>query len=210
MARFARGGQRRTALQHCDAVRRAHSGGGPSPAWSAPTRRRTVLTFAAAAALSAFDRPARAAPDAPHRLSFLNLHTGDAFNGVYREDGVLAPAAMNAIAFTLRDHRSGELHAIDHALLDTLHVLRARLETDAPFLVISGYRSPATNALLHAASSGVAARSLHMEGRAIDVRLRGLACADLRDAAIALQRGGVGYYPDSDFVHLDTGRVRRW
>ncbi|MEQ1491605.1 MAG: DUF882 domain-containing protein, partial [Terricaulis sp.] len=91
-----------------------------------------------------------------------------------------------------------------------LHSLNGLVEASAPFQIISGYRSPATNAALHEASSGVATRSLHMDGRAIDIRIRGVELPRLRDAALGMNAGGVGYYEASDFIHVDTGRVRRW
>ena len=110
----------------------------------------------------------------------------------------------------LRDFRTNEEHTIDPALLDILFQLQLEAHHDGPFEVISGYRSPQTNAALRSRSSAVAEHSLHMQGRAIDIRLRGFPTAKLRDVAIALQRGGVGFYPVSDFVHVDTGRVRKW
>lgn len=152
---------------------------------------------------------AAAAIDA-RRLSFVNTHTGDAFNDAYWEAGEYVADAMAAIEQVMRDHRSGEVHAIDPRLLDQLHVLKGDLGASAPYQIISGYRSPATNAALAAQSSGVATRSLHMQGRAIDVRIAGVDLPRLRDAAIARQAGGVGFYAASNFVHLDTGRVRRW
>lgn len=189
-------------------------------------RRRDVLKFAAGAALNgalvggmaaAIVAPARASPvpaamPAPRvrRLSLINTHTGDTFSDAYQVNGVVVPDAVNAITHVMRDHRSGEAHAIDPRLLDLLADLREDLGASAPYQIISGYRSPRTNAALHAASSGVATRSLHMDGRAIDVRVRGVALSNLRDAALAKARGGVGYYEASDFVHVDTGRVRRW
>jgi uncharacterized protein YcbK (DUF882 family) len=143
-------------------------------------------------------------------LSFVNTHTGDTFADAYWESGNYIPDAMAAINNVMRDHRSGEVHEIDPRLLDQLHTLKAQVGGAAPYQIISGYRSPATNAALHAASDGVATRSLHMDGRAIDIRMGGVALPRLRDAAIAMQAGGVGYYEASDFIHLDTGRVRRW
>lgn len=143
-------------------------------------------------------------------LSFVNTHTGDTFADSYWENGTYVPDAMAAINHVMRDHRSGETHEIDPRLLDQLHTLRGAVETTQPFQIISGYRSPVTNAALHEASSGVATRSLHMEGRAIDIRVRGVDTANLRDAALGLNAGGVGYYHASDFIHVDTGRVRRW
>ena len=112
----------------------------------------------------------------------------------------------------LRDFRNGATHAIDPGLLDQLNALAAATATRAPFQVISGYRSPATNEMLRRAGHGVATGSLHLQGQAIDIRLADVELTDLRDAALSLRAGGVGYYPsaDSDFVHIDTGRVRRW
>jgi uncharacterized protein YcbK (DUF882 family) len=158
--------------------------------------------------------PARAAATASVRdarvLSFVNTHTGDTFADAYWEAGNYIPDAMAAINHVMRDHRSGETHAMDPRLLDQLHALKGAVEASAPYQIISGYRSPGTNATLHANSSGVATRSLHMQGKAIDIRIRGVDLTRLRDAALGLQAGGVGYYADSDFIHVDTGRVRRW
>ncbi len=151
-----------------------------------------------------------AAPPQARQLSFVNTHTGGAFSDAYWANGSYVPDAMSAINQVMRDHRSGEVHAIDPRLLDQLHTLNGLVDASAPFQIISGYRSPVTNATLHAASSGVATRSLHMEGRAIDIRVRGVDLPRLRDAALGMNAGGVGYYEASDFIHLDTGRVRRW
>lgn len=152
-----------------------------------------------------------AAPRAVARqLAFVNTHTGDTFSDAYWENGDYVPDAMAAINTVMRDHRSGEVHAIDPRLLDQLHSLSGLVEASAPFQIISGYRSPATNAALHEASSGVATRSLHMDGRAIDIRIRGVELPRLHDAALGMNAGGVGYYEASDFIHVDTGRVRRW
>jgi uncharacterized protein YcbK (DUF882 family) len=144
------------------------------------------------------------------RLSFVNTHTGDTFADAYWEAGNYVPDAMTAINHVMRDHRSGEAHEIDPRLLDQLHTLKGAVETQTSYQIISGYRSPATNAALHEGSSGVATRSLHMEGRAIDIRISGVDTARLRDAALGMGAGGVGYYQASDFIHVDTGRVRRW
>jgi len=110
----------------------------------------------------------------------------------------------------LRDFRTGDIHTIDPGVLDILFAVRSRADRDDPFHVISGYRSPATNAYLRGHSSGVAKHGVHMEGRAIDVRLPGFPTRKLRDIGLAIRRGGVGYYPASGFVHLDTGQVRSW
>ena len=129
---------------------------------------------------------------------------------MYREGGKYLDDALAAIDHLLRDHRTDDVVPIDRALLDNLASLREMLDTTEPFHVISGYRSPATNAKLAAASDGVARKSLHLQGRAIDIRMPGRELEQVRRAALAMNAGGVGYYRRSDFVHLDTGRVRTW
>lgn len=147
-----------------------------------------------------------------HRsLSLYNTHTGEHLrNIVYWEKGSYQHDSLQQINHLLRDHRTGETKAIDPNLLDLLHELHDRIPADTPFEIISGYRSPATNRQLQAHSRGVATKSLHMAGQAIDIRLRGYPLANLRKTATAMKRGGVGYYPRSNFVHIDTGRVRYW
>lgn len=120
------------------------------------------------------------------------------------------PSALSRVDRFLRDFRTGEIHEIDPALLDLLNDLAALTGAAEPYHVISGYRSPTTNAMLRRRSGGVARRSLHMDGKAVDVRLPGVPLRTLRDAAVSLGRGGVGYYPGPDFVHVDTGAVRIW
>ena len=144
------------------------------------------------------------------RLAFDNLHTGERLDVAYWENGAYVPQALAAVNHVLRDHRNNEVHVIEPRLLDLLTALSHRLEAGPKFEVISGYRSPASNALLHAQSGEVAQGSLHMVGEAIDIRMAGLNIAYLHDAALGLDMGGVGYYPESDFVHVDVGRVRRW
>jgi uncharacterized protein YcbK (DUF882 family) len=144
------------------------------------------------------------------RIALRNLHTPDSLDIEFYRGGVYLPEALAAIQTLLRDYRTGEQHPIDPALLDYLCDVAKAARVDAVFSVISGYRSPRTNQMLHERSSGVSNRSLHMEGRAIDVRLASVHCADLAEKALNLQRGGVGYYRQSDFVHLDTGRFRTW
>ena len=143
-------------------------------------------------------------------LAFDNLHTGEKLKVDYWAEGEYIPGALSEIDRVLRDFRTGEVHQIEPKLLDLLALLRARLETIEPLPVISGYRSPKTNAALHEASSGVASNSLHMQGMAIDIRVPGRALAAVRTAALDMRVGGVGYYPKSNFVHVDVGRVRRW
>jgi uncharacterized protein YcbK (DUF882 family) len=176
-------------------------------------RRRDALAIGGAFGLSSFLVPAfaHALPtDAPRRAVLKNLHTGDAFNDVYFENGRYLPDALAEAAKVMRDWRTGETRVMDPGLYDTLHNINQALETRRPFQIISGYRSPKTNAMLHAKSSGVASNSQHTQGKAIDVRLEGVELSRLHKAALATQTGGVGYYPVSNFVHVDTARVRRW
>ncbi len=143
-------------------------------------------------------------------LSFVHTHTGESLSTVYFREGSYVAPELDRVNHLLRDFRTGDVHPIDPALLDILFDLRKRVDRDPPFEVISGYRSPKTNALLRRHTAGVAEHSLHMQGRAIDVRLSGFSTRGLRDLALGMRRGGVGFYPASDFVHLDNGRVRWW
>lgn len=174
--------------------------------------RRDVIGFAAAAAATLLAAPAIALPRAPGKraLALHNLHTGESLDLVYWAEGQYLPDAAERIDYLLRDFRNDKVHAIDPALLDLLANLRDRLNTEAPFQVISGYRSPETNAMLHSKSEGVATNSLHLIGKAIDIRVPDRALADLHSTALAMKVGGVGFYPRSDFVHVDVGRVRWW
>ncbi|MBC7166555.1 DUF882 domain-containing protein [Phenylobacterium sp.] len=172
-------------------------------------RRRNLLSGGLALAGIA-STPAWARTGEVRSLSLLNLHTGERLAAAYWEAGGYIPDAMQALARVLRDHRTGDVHPMEPGLFDLVATLRTRLQTDATVHVISGYRSPRTNEALRQSSSGVAKRSLHMDGMALDLRLPGVDLARVRDAAWDLQRGGVGYYPGSDFVHVDVGRVRRW
>lgn len=152
----------------------------------------------------------RAATPDERNLSFFHTHTGKSLKIVYARDGAHLTPALEQINEFLADFRTDDVGVMDAALLDFLYDLRESLGSDETFEVISAYRSPATNEMLRSQSTGVAQNSQHLLGKAIDVRLRGTATSRLRDAAIVLARGGVGYYPDSDFVHIDTGRVRSW
>ncbi|MCG6871950.1 MAG: DUF882 domain-containing protein [Gammaproteobacteria bacterium] len=183
-----------------------------APAEGPCLQRRAFLRGCAGAAslLGAPAAVARLAAKDVRSLTFVNTHTAERLHATYWERGRYLDDALAEINHVLRDHRSNEVRAIDPQLLDLLHQVQGRLRVTKPFHVISGYRSPATNARLRKASSGVAKRSLHMEGKAIDVRLPGVVLKDLRKAALDLRAGGVGYYPRPEFVHLDTGRVRHW
>ncbi len=143
-------------------------------------------------------------------LKFYALHTGESLTTTYWENGRYISEELDRVNYILRDFRANEVKAIDPALLDLLTRIQYRLSTNEPFQVISGYRSPLTNAMLHANSEGVAVHSLHIEGKAIDIRVPDRSLVQLRGAALAQEAGGVGYYPKSDFVHVDTGRVRFW
>jgi uncharacterized protein YcbK (DUF882 family) len=175
-------------------------------------RRRLLAGIALAPVVPLIPGAAHAAVEAAggtRELAFRHTHTGEQLRVVYFADGDYRPDALSRLQWLLRDFRTGTTHPIDRDLYDTLHALAQRCG-DGPFEIISAYRSPQTNAMLRQASRGVAERSLHLDGRAIDIRLPGFDTARLRDAAIALARGGVGYYPQSDFVHVDTGRFRTW
>ncbi|MEK7752072.1 MAG: DUF882 domain-containing protein [Acidobacteriota bacterium] len=152
--------------------------------------------------------PATFAPE--RKLRFYNTHTGEQLNTTYWAQGAYQSEGLREIYHVLRDHRSGDVSSIDVKLLDLLYLLSASLHTSERFHVISGYRSPATNAMLSRKGGGVAKHSLHMDGLAIDICMPGRNLADVRRAAVALNGGGVGYYPASDFVHVDVGRVRTW
>lgn len=177
--------------------------------WS---RRRLLGTAGMLAGMSAAGIRAAAAlaGDGSRRIALTNLHTPETLDIVYRRGTDYVPEAVAAIEVMLRDYRTGARHPIDPALMDYLYDVAHLAGVEPVFAVISGYRSPQTNAMLHERTSGVSTRSLHMEGRAIDVRLHGVDSAALAAKALSLQRGGVGYYNRSDFVHLDTGRFRTW
>ena len=164
---------------------------------------------AAASALGA-SRMALAAAAPANRLSFYHIHTAEKLVVTYREAGTVIPSALTEINRYLRDFRTEQVHDIDVALLDALHDLYTAFDARGNFEVISAYRSPRTNAALRHVTSGVAEHSLHIEGQAIDIRLTSAKTAALRDAALARAAGGVGYYPESNFVHVDTGAVRSW
>jgi uncharacterized protein YcbK (DUF882 family) len=155
-------------------------------------------------------RAARGADAARRALSFVHTHTGEELTAVYFDGGAYCGPVLQQVNQLLRDFRTEAVFPIDPAVLDRLYWLRAATGRDEPFHVISGYRSPATNAALRARSNGVAEHSLHMQGRAIDVRLPGMPTAQLALLAQRQASGGVGYYRVSDFVHVDTGRLRSW
>lgn len=164
-------------------------------------------------ALGLAGKPVRAAAPRLRSLVLDHTHTHERIDLVYASGEHYVPQALGSLNHFLRDHYSGDVGQIDPQLFDLLHDVRQVLGTGVPltYHIISGYRSPVTNARLRSTrSGGVAKQSLHMAGKAIDVRLPGVPLAELRDAALSLKAGGVGYYPHDQFVHIDTGRVRTW
>lgn len=151
-------------------------------------------------------------PSQERELAFYHTHTGKSLKVVYWRDGAYVHSALEEVNRFLSDFRTGVAVEMDPELLDIIYDVRESLGSTGIYEVVSAYRSPKTNEMLRgrSANSGVAKKSQHVLGKAIDVRLKGVATAELRDAAISLQRGGVGYYEASDFVHMDTGRFRRW
>lgn len=178
---------------------------------ASPVSRRGFLGAAAAVAAGLL-APKRVLAQAlaPRVLRFDHLHTGEKLAIEYWREGAYETEGLNAINRLMRDFRTGDVHPIDPPLLDLLHDLAEATGTRRPFEIISAYRSPATNADLHKHSDGVATNSLHLKGKAIDVRLTDVPLEQLRRAALDARRGGVGYYKASNFVHVDTGRVRTW
>ena len=175
--------------------------------------RSRLLPFLAGLALTAVAALSHGKLSSQEReLAFYHTHTGKRLKVVYWRDGDYVPSALDEVNRFLSDFRTGDIVDMDPELLDIIYDVRKSLGSDGTYQVVSAYRSPKTNEMLRgrSTSSGVAKKSQHLLGKAIDVRLEGVPTARLRDAAIALQRGGVGYYESSDFVHMDTGRVRRW
>lgn len=143
-------------------------------------------------------------------IAFEHTHTGEKLKLTYFEHGRYVKDALHEINYLLRDYHTDEVHPIDTALIDQLFDLKKNLAINQPFQIVSGYRSPATNARLRAHTRGVAKHSLHMQGKAIDIRLHGVSPKTIRKTALAMAQGGVGYYPRENFIHLDTGRFRTW
>jgi uncharacterized protein YcbK (DUF882 family) len=171
---------------------------------------KLALVVAGSLCLSPAARAAVEAGRYERRLAFYNLHTGESFGSPYWVEGHYVRESLAEIDYVLRDFRTNQVKPISPPLLDLLFALGETLGASEPFNVISGYRSAATNAMLAAHGSGVARHSLHMTGEAIDIRVLGRDLRMVRAAAVALRGGGVGYYPKSDFIHVDIGRVRTW
>ena len=166
-----------------------------------------------AAAASSVMAPAAFASQGPagdRTLAFHNTHTDEKLKATYVRGNTFDKGALQDINHILRDFRTGDVHPIDLQLLDLLTELHHKTGSSQPFQIISGYRSPKTNSMLSSESSGVAKRSMHLDGKAIDIRLGDVNLRDLHETAVSLKRGGVGMYTASNFVHVDTGRVRYW
>ncbi|HEX8609775.1 MAG TPA: DUF882 domain-containing protein [Telluria sp.] len=170
---------------------------------------KSSVVLASALSLPALARTAKAA-SGERTLRLYNTHTGESLRSVFWAEGNFLPESLTDINKLLRDHRSNTVAEIDPQLLVLLNRVSTTLGQDPVLHVISGYRSPETNQKLAEASDGVARHSMHLEGKAIDIRMPGKSLAQVHKAALNARGGGVGYYPDSQFVHLDTGRLRRW
>lgn len=190
-------------------------GQGSSECGQQALNRRRFLKLGVAAGVTGL-LPATAwanlnsAVEPARELAFYHTHTGEKLRVVYSTQGAYIAEALGEINHVLRDHYSGDVGEMNARLLDLLHELKLKLGTHEPYHIISAYRSPKTNTRLAERGGGVAKHSLHLHGMAIDIRVPGRDLAQVRKAAVALQGGGVGYYPGSNFVHLDTGRVRYW
>lgn len=176
--------------------------------------RREILKLGLAGTLASivpltFSSEANAARNT-WRVSFRHAHTGESFNGVYRVGDKYLPEAFERLNFVLRDFRTGEVFPMDPRVIDIMALVQRKAGQRRPLEILSGYRSPKTNANLRRASTGVAKNSFHMYGQALDMHIKGFSTRNLRNIAMNLRAGGVGYYPRSDFIHVDTGTVRSW
>lgn len=174
--------------------------------------RRHFLKACAATGLGLLTSSAQAAffREPARTLSFYQTHTSERLRICYWENGSYHLDALEEIDYILRDHRTDEVYTMDQNLYDLLFYLQQEVDIGGEYHILSGYRCPATNAMLQSQTRGVATHSLHMAGQAIDIRLPGCSLRHLHRAALSLQAGGVGYYPYANFIHVDTGRVRTW
>ena len=179
--------------------------------------RRKFLKSSIAAAAGALIVPAIAAKPAfaaghkgAHMVAIHNAHTGDSFTGVYRVGDKFLPDSFERINYVLRDFRTGDIFPIDPDLVDLVYAIRQETGRNDYIEILSGYRSPKTNAMLRRTSTGVAKKSFHMSGKAIDIRMPGYSTRNLRKIAVSMKKGGVGYYKSSNFLHVDTGNFRVW
>jgi uncharacterized protein YcbK (DUF882 family) len=169
-----------------------------------------TLSMSALMSVSSFKPVMAFAGNGTYNVSFSNQRSGETFSGVYRVGNKYLPQAFERINYVMRDVREDEIFPMDPRVIDIISIVHKYLNTNEPYTLLSGYRSPHTNAALRASGEGVAKRSLHMSGQAIDVRLGEMNPSHIREAAIKLGAGGVGYYPRSSFVHMDSGKFRTW
>ena len=177
--------------------------------------RRRMLGIGVAGALAsilplAFAKPAEAAANETWRVVFRHAHTGESFNGVYRVGNKYLPESFERLNYVLRDFRTGEVFPMDPRVIDLMSIVQRKTKQKQPLEVYSGYRSPKTNGRLRHESSGVAKNSFHMYGQAVDFHIKNFETRKLQRIALDMKSGGVGYYPKSDFVHMDTGSIRSW
>ena len=165
-----------------------------------------ILSYSSKFALAAIDGIALK----ERSLSLFNPHTKEGFEGIYWCDGDYVSNALNNVNHIMRDIRTNDVKPIDTHLLDLIFSISIKLKPEAPFRVISGYRSPKTNTLLRKRGNGAAKKSYHIKGQAVDIRLPGYSTSVLRRSAYELKKGGVGYYPKRRFVNIDVGPVRYW
>jgi len=189
--------------------------GGPGPVEPRRFDRRQLLKLGAVAAVAGLVGHPRLAGAGrlflpSRKISLYNIHTDEKLSVEYCAEGEYCPEAFREINHFFRDFRTGEIKPIDPGLLDLLQTIARKVKPDSRVHLVSGYRSPATNRLLRQESDGVARHSLHMQGLAADIRMPGSDLRTLHRVALGLRAGGVGYYPASDFIHVDTGRVRYW
>ncbi|MFT5719677.1 MAG: hypothetical protein ACI9T7_003892 [Oleiphilaceae bacterium] len=177
-----------------------------------PTRRKLILGLGGLAAYSVAPKKSKANQNmlGMRNLGFYNIHTREYDQGSYWVDGFYQPDMLDSFSHILRDHRQNLAAPMDRRLFDLLYKLKETLNVSEEFHIISGYRSPKTNQMLASRSSAVAKKSYHMRGRAIDIAIPSIKLSHVREAALSLKLGGVGYYPKSGFIHLDTGPIRRW
>lgn len=173
--------------------------------------RRRFLVLSACAATVVMARPSIVLAHANERaLALYNMHTGESVKTVFWANGDYVKDGMDEISRLLRDYRTADVIPFDPRLIDTLYHLHRKVDAHQPFHVVSGYRSPITNAILRKHDRSVAKNSYHMRGMAVDSYLPKVALSTLHHAALSLRAGGVGYYPKTGFIHLDSGRVRSW
>jgi len=175
------------------------------------SRCYALVVLAAMLCLSVWAGADSQGPQQEYRLRLHHTHTNEQIDLVYRRGDAYLPDSIDRLDRFLRDHRTGSIYRFDPRLFDLLHDLAYSIGRPEPKIdIICGYRSPRSNEYLRQTTSGVAAHSLHMQGEAIDIRIPGIPMSKLRDVALSLHRGGVGFYAKSEFVHVDVGRVRRW